>query len=151
MRNKTTDNHNSKVGNPPPTRGVRGGMVYGDMFEGANNLVFELAKELRRNMTDAEEKLWFHLKQGVGGFKFRRQHPLKNYIADFYCHKLKLVIEADGGIHNKPDVKEYDTIREQNLIVWGYKVIRFTNEEIIKEEEKVIRKIAEVIDDLKSK
>jgi len=126
-------------------------MVYDDMFEGANNLVFELAKELRRNMTEAKQKLWFHLKQGVSGFKFRRQHPLKNYIADFYCHRLKLVIEADGGIHNKPDVKEYDAICEQNLVEWGYKVIRFTNEEIIKEEEKVIRKIAEVSDEFKRK
>ncbi len=124
---------------------------YGDMFEGATNLIFELAKELRRNMTEAEQKLWFHLKQGVGGLKFRRQHPLKNYIADFYCHKLKLVVEADGGIHNKPDVKEYDAIREQNLVDWGYKVVRFTNEEIIGEEEKVIRRIAEIIDELKNK
>lgn len=115
MRNKTTDHDNSKAGNPPPTGGVRGGVVYGDMFEDANHLVFELAKELRRNMTEAEQKLWFHLRQGISGFKFRRQHPLKNYIADFYCHKLKLVIEADGGIHNKPEVKEYDAIREQNL------------------------------------
>lgn len=125
--------------------------IYGDMFEGANNLVFELAKELRRNVTEAEQKLWFHLKQGVSGFKFRRQHPLKNYIADFYCHKLKLVIEADGGIHNKPEIKEYDAIREQNLIEWGYVVIRFTNDQILKEEEKVIRKIAGVIDKLNGK
>jgi very-short-patch-repair endonuclease len=70
------------------------------MHENASHFVFELARELRRNMTDAENKLWNHLKHGVGGLKFRRQHPLKNYIADFYCHKLKLIIEADGGIHN---------------------------------------------------
>lgn len=124
---------------------------YGDMYENANHHVFQLAKELRRNMTEAEKKLWFHLKQGVGGYKFRRQHPLKNYIADFYCHKLKLVVEADGGIHNKPDVKEYDAIRQQNLFDWGYKVVRFTNEEIMGEEEKVIRRIAEIIDELKNK
>ena len=93
----------------------------------------------------------FHLKQGIRRFKFRRQHPLKSYIADFYCHKLKLVIEADGGIHNKPDVKEYDAIREQNLTEWGYVVVRFTNEEILKEEEKVIRRIVVIVDELKNK
>jgi very-short-patch-repair endonuclease len=124
---------------------------YGEMFEGANPIVFELAKELRRNMTEAEVKLWFHLKQGVSGFKFRRQHPLKIYIADFYCHKLKLVIEADGRIHNKPEVKEYDAVREQNLTEWGYVVVRFTNEQILKEEEKVIRRIEVIVDELKYK
>ena len=127
------------------------GKKYGEMFEGANPIVFEFAKELRRNMTEAEQKLWSHLKQGIGGFKFRRQHPLKNYIADFYCHKLKFIIEADGGIHNKPEVKEYDAIREQNLNGWGYEVVRFTNEQILKHEEKVIRRIADIVDELKNK
>lgn len=153
MKNKTTDGKNSKVGSPPPAGGNRGGtgVVYGNMFEAANHLVFELAKELRRNMTEAEHKLWFHLKQGVGGLKFRRQHPLKNYIADFYCHKIKLIIEADGGIHKKPDVKEYDEIREMNLKDWGYEVIRFTNNEILNNEEAVMRTIAAKVDELKNK
>jgi imidazole glycerol-phosphate synthase subunit HisF len=72
----------------------------GGMFDGASPLIFERAKDLRKNMTEAEKVLWFHLKQNSGGFKFRRQHPLGIYIADFYCHKAKLVIELDGTIHD---------------------------------------------------
>jgi cyclase len=85
----------------------------GGMFEKTNNLVFELAKELRRNMTDAEKLLWNHLKPGISGLKFRRQHPVRFYIADFYCHKIKLVIEVDGEIHNKKEIKEKDIQRKK--------------------------------------
>jgi very-short-patch-repair endonuclease len=149
---KPKDDKNSFAGSPSPVGGVRKGeKLYGKMFESCSHLVFELAKELRRNMTEAEHKLWLHLKQGVGGLKFRRQHVLKNYIADFYCHKIKLVIEADGSIHKKPDVKEYDVIREQNLKEWGYEIVRFTNDEILYDELKVIKRIAEVVDELKNK
>ncbi|MBY0477322.1 MAG: endonuclease domain-containing protein [Chitinophagaceae bacterium] len=152
------DDKKINAGYPPPQGGDGGGdkagnnlKKYGDMFEAANNLVFELAKELRRNMTEAERKLWSHLKQGIGGLKFRRQHPLKNYIADFYCHKIKLIIEADGGIHNKPDIKQYDENREADLKEWGYEVIRFKNATILYDEENVIRKISEKVDELKNK
>ena len=86
------------------------------MFRKANPFVFELAKDLRRNMTDAENLLWFHLKEVIEGLKFRRQHPIGIYIADFYCHNLKLIIELDGTIHNKPRVKLYDERREEDLI-----------------------------------
>ena len=68
----------------------------GGMFEGALHLIFENAKQLRKNMTNAEIALWIHLKGGMHGFKFRRQHPIAVYIADFYCHKVKLIIEVDG-------------------------------------------------------
>ncbi len=78
------------------------------MFNEANPLVFELAKELRRNMTDAEIILWSYLKGGINGLKFRRQHPIGIYVADFYCHKIKLIVEVDGSIHNKKEVKDYD-------------------------------------------
>jgi imidazole glycerol-phosphate synthase subunit HisF len=101
------------------------------MFAGANHLVFELAKDLRRSMNGAENILWLHLKGGFKGLKFRRQHPLSIYIADFYCHKIKLVIEVDGSIHNKPEVKEYDEKRQKDLVECGCNVIRFTNKEII--------------------
>jgi imidazole glycerol-phosphate synthase subunit HisF len=60
----------------------------GGIFNGANHLVFGFAKDLRKNMTDAEKILWNHLKAGIDGLKFRRQHPLGLYIADFYCHKI---------------------------------------------------------------
>ena len=62
--------------------------------------IYKKAKELRKSMTVAEELLWNRLKNNkLGGLKFRRQHPLDIFIADFYCHKLKLVIEIDGEIH----------------------------------------------------
>jgi imidazole glycerol-phosphate synthase subunit HisF len=121
----------------------------GGMFKGANHLVFELAKDLRRNMTDAETVLWLHLKAGINGLKFRRQHPIGIYIADFYCHKIKLIIEADGGIHTKKEVKEYDEKRERDLIDMGNTIIRFTNDEIMKGVEKVIADIETKVEELK--
>jgi len=82
------------------------------MFMGANHLIFRNAQALRNNMTDAEVLLWGHLKGNGYGLKFRRQHPIEAYIADFYCHKLKLIIELDGGIHNRSDVAANDLERQ---------------------------------------
>jgi cyclase len=111
------------------------------MFEGAHPFLFERAKQLRNNMTDAENALWVHLKQGINGCKFRRQHPIGIYIADFYCHKAKLTIEIDGSIHNDPEVMELDKIREEEIISWDYKVVRFTNEEVLTDVVRVLQKI----------
>jgi imidazole glycerol-phosphate synthase subunit HisF len=115
----------------------------GGMFDGANYLLFELAKDLRRNMTDAENVLWMHLKAGINGYKIRKQHPIGIYIADFYCHKKKLIIEIDGSIHNNPEVREYDERRQKDLEDKGYRVIRFTNKEVMTAAEMVISKIKE--------
>lgn len=69
------------------------------MFYGAPPYIFEKARKLRETMTPAEQILWKYLKKRqLKGCKFRRQHPLSEFIADFYCHSLKLVIEVDGGI-----------------------------------------------------
>jgi cyclase len=65
----------------------------GGMFDQAHPLLFERAKALRKNMTETEKILWNYLKAGVAGLKFRRQHPVGLYIADFYCHPIRLVIE----------------------------------------------------------
>ncbi|MES1220348.1 MAG: DUF559 domain-containing protein [Bacteroidota bacterium] len=113
----------------------------GGMFDGANHLIFEMAKSLRKNMTDAEKILWFHLKENFEGFKFRRQHPLGIYIADFYCHKAKLIIELDGNIHDNTEVKINDEIRQRNIEEGGITVVRFKNEEIFKNLEKVLQEI----------
>lgn len=113
----------------------------GGMFDGASYLIFENAKVLRKSMTDAEKALWFHLKQKPDGFKFRRQHPLGVYIADFYCHKLKLVIELDGSVHNVEEVKINDEIRQRVIEESGIKVIRFTNERVFNDLEMVIQEI----------
>lgn len=121
------------------------------MFEGASHLLFELAKDLRKNMTHAETVLWMHLKLGIKGLKFRRQHPIGIYIVDFYCHKLKLIVEADGNIHEKTEVKEYDKLREDSLQNMGYVIIRFTNEEIINKIETVLAAIELKADELQQR
>ena len=110
-----------------------------NMFFGASNLIFENAKELRKNMTDVEKIMWGYLKSRPNGFKFRRQHPLGIYIADFYCHKLKLVIELDGSIHDNEDVKLNDNVRQKLIELDGLSVIRFKNEEILNNIEHVLK------------
>jgi very-short-patch-repair endonuclease len=112
------------------------------MFYGATPEIFEKAKELRKNMTNAEKILWkrLNIKQ-IEGFKFRRQHPINNFIADFYCHKAKLVIEVDGEIHNSLDNREHDEGRTYEIEKYGIKIIRFKNQEIFSTIEKVIDEI----------
>ena len=117
----------------------------GGMFEGASPLIFENAKQLRENMTAAEMSLWLHLRKGLNGYKFRRQHPIGVYIADFYCHNAKLIIELDGSIHNQNDVKKNDATRQEDLEKWGYAVIRFTNNEVFKQLELMLKKISNKI------
>ncbi len=112
----------------------------GGMFEGASPLIFENAKQLRENMTAAEMSLWLHLRDGLCGYKFRRQHPIGVYIADFYCHKAKLIIELDGSIHNQDNAKKNDATRQEDLEKWGYVVIRFTNDEVFRQLEFVVKK-----------
>ncbi len=115
------------------------------MFFGAGNFIFERAKELRKNLTSAELVLWGYLKQSPLGCKFRRQHPLGIYIVDFYCHKLKLIIEVDGEVHSETDVAEEDRKREEILRAEGLDVLRFRNEEIVKNLELVIVEIENYI------
>ncbi|WP_319591813.1 endonuclease domain-containing protein [uncultured Draconibacterium sp.] len=115
------------------------------MFYGAKAHIFDNAKLLRKNMTEAELLLWEHLKgKKILGLRFRPQHPIDIFIADFYCHPIKLVIEVDGGIHKSRDQKEYDIGRTAELNYWGIDVVRFTNEEIE-------RDITQVIETIKQK
>ena len=117
------------------------------MYKGAPPDSFAKAKFLRDNMTDAEKFLWEKLKNNqLKGFKFRRQHPIHIYIVDFYCHKLKLVIEIDGGYHDSKDQKILDAERSEILKFQKLKVIRFTNDEVLGNIDFVIRKIEEKID-----
>jgi cyclase len=115
------------------------------MFFGAGNFIFERAKELRKNLTSAELVLWGYLKQSPLGCKFRRQHPLGIYSVDFYCHKLKLVIEVDGGIHSEVEVAKADSKREEIIRAEGLDVLRFRNDEIEKNLELVITEIENYI------
>ncbi|WP_245870363.1 endonuclease domain-containing protein [Labilibaculum manganireducens] len=115
------------------------------MFYNAKPHIFEKAKYLRGNMTLAELRLWEELKaKKVQGLRFRAQHPIDIFIADFYCHSLKLVIEVDGGIHQSSEQKEYDIGREAEINHWGIKIIRFTNNEIEEDLNKVIDEINKI-------
>jgi very-short-patch-repair endonuclease len=115
------------------------------MFAGANHLLFKRAAELRKQQTYAEELLWGYLHTKPLGFKFRRQHPYIIYILDFYCHQLKLAIEADGAIHDKEDVKENDAARQSHFEEHGLTVLRFTNEKIRNKLEEVIARIEQYL------
>ena len=115
------------------------------MLLAANGMIIQNAKSLRYQMTLAETILWGHVKGNQLGIKFRRQHAISSYIADFYCHSVDLVIEIDGSIHNNPDVKADDIERQQYLESIGLKVIRFTNDEIFKNLEKVLTTINQYI------
>ena len=96
-------------------------------------------------MTDSETDLWIYLRKGINGFRFRRQHPIGLYIADFFCHKAKLIIEIDGSIHNLAEVKIQDKNKEDNLIILGYHIIRFLNKDIHEEINQVLYKIRDTI------
>ena len=117
----------------------------GNMFYGASNLIFERAAELRNRMTPAEEMLWNAIHINEWKLKFRRQHPIANYVVDFYCHAKKLVIELDGSIHDVEEVKRNDEYREANLKELGLNVIRFKNEEVLMNLPNVIEKISAVV------
>lgn len=100
------------------------------------------AKELRAQMTPAEQILWQRLRAGrLEGFHFRRQQVIDGYIVDFYCHQADLVVEVDGGIHL--DRQEYDQNRDRYLQERGLKVLRFTNTEVSKQIETVLGVILE--------
>ncbi len=88
----------------------------------------EYAKQMRSNPTPAEATLWYHLRAGRSGYKFRRQQRIGTYIVDFYCPRSWLIIELDGDSH--ADQVEYDAVRTDWLQREGYKVIRFTNTEV---------------------
>jgi very-short-patch-repair endonuclease len=108
--------------------------------------IFNKARELRKSMTPAEKILWKYLKNNkLGGFKFRRQHPLDIFIADFYCHQKKLIIELDGGVHDTAERMEYDDSRTFELEEKGFRVLRFRNEEIITNIEYVLSKIKDYL------
>lgn len=104
--------------------------------------VRQRAKELRWPLTPAEAALWERLKnKQLYGLKFRRQHPLHHFILDFYCHAHQLVVEVDGPVHEQQ--RDYDESRTEWLTDRGFRVIRFSNEEVLSDIETVLRKIAE--------
>jgi len=109
---------------------------------GASEIIIENAKALRKRMTPAEKLLWINLRnRKLSGYKFRRQHPIAIFVADFYCHEKRLVVEVDGGIHLDRDRIDYDRNRTMALNDLGIEVIRFTNEEVLYSMLEVTKKI----------
>jgi very-short-patch-repair endonuclease len=106
----------------------------------------DLAKELRRNQTNAEAILWTRLRSlQLNRVKFRRQQPIKNYIVDFVSFENSLVIEIDGGQHNEEIIKEKDNQRTAWLESQGFRVIRFWDNEVLLNINGVLEKILEVL------
>ena len=94
--------------------------------------IFDLAKDFRKNLTESEKKLWGLLKNNqFKNIKFRRQHPIWRYIADFYSEELRLIIELDWKIHDDKIQKEYDIERDNLLTNYGFSILRLKNEEIL--------------------
>ena len=119
------------------------------IYETADEIEYELLKanaiKNRQHSTQAENLLWLYLKGKQSGYKFRRQHIIKQYIADFINLKYKLIIEIDGKYHFNDEQIIKDEERTRDLVQWGYTVIRFTNEEVFNHREEVIQKIKETI------
>jgi len=112
----------------------------------------EVCRRFRKNQTKAEKAFWKVVRnRQINGYKVLRQYPIKFewedkirfFIADFYCHKAKLVIEIDGGIHETQ--KEYDMMREQIINLLGFRVIRFSNEEVLHQSNDVLEKMKNAI------
>ncbi len=113
------------------------------MPQRAFNLKYQkqIRSQLRTNMPKPEEILWQRIRRKQLGVKFRRQHGIGRYIVDFYCAELNLAIEIDGDSHFSDEGKEKDTIRDAFIEALGIKVLRFTNEEVMKQTESVLERI----------
>ena len=102
------------------------------------------ARELRKNSTDAENMLWYHLRaKQLRDLKFRRQQPIGNYIVDFVCFSKKIVIELDGSQHDLKKIKQKDKKRDRWLKNQGFKVLRFWNNDVLENTDGVLEVIWE--------
>ncbi len=107
----------------------------------------EYARQLRNNPTFAERTLWYSLKgKQLKGFDFDRQKPIGEYIYDFYCSELDLIIEIDGISHNEQDVKVKDKQKEEYVISLGFNILRFSDDEVLGNGNLVVEKIEDYIE-----
>jgi very-short-patch-repair endonuclease len=112
-----------------------------------NRILKPRARNLRREMTDAEQLLWLHLRRKqIGGVQFYRQMPIGNYIVDFYAPRAKIVIEVDGSQHDEPRAIEADVERDEFLSRLKLNVLRFNNLQVLRETESVLDTIRLAID-----
>ena len=140
----TVSKTNPRSGSVPlPSGGVRGRLPYG--YEMADPITYSLLKEFanknRQKPTEAESFLWDQLKGNFFGCHFRRQHIIGPFITDFACLKKKLIIELDGGYHQLPEQQTSDKERTEWLESKGFKVLRFTNEEVTYNTQRVLESI----------
>ncbi|MFI5380441.1 MAG: endonuclease domain-containing protein [Tepidisphaerales bacterium] len=104
--------------------------------------LLSFARQMRRQPTDAEKKLWSVLRgQRLGGLKFRRQHPVAGYILDFYCEEHSVAVELDGGQHTTEEGRAYDQRRSEKLAELGIRVLRFSDIDVLKHTDAVARTI----------
>ncbi|MFA5799589.1 MAG: UDP-N-acetylmuramoyl-L-alanine--D-glutamate ligase [Candidatus Peribacteraceae bacterium] len=103
--------------------------------------ILKFARLMRKQPTKAEELLWEKLRNNGIGKKFRRQHPFQSRILDFYCDECRLGIEIDGSVHDNNEQRQYDHEREKALGEYGIQILRFTNEEVLNDIEKIINQI----------
>ena len=107
-----------------------------------NPVKVQRAKDLRREMTEAEKILWQRLRANrLNGLHFRRQQVIDGFIVDFYCHSAGVVVEVDGGVHQQQ--AEYDTERDKVLSSRGLRLLRFQNQEVVRNLDQVLTCIAE--------
>lgn len=112
------------------------------MFYEAHGSIFNNARMLRGSQTAAEKLLWMHVKENkLNGLRFKRQHPVSTFIADFYFHKAKLVIEIDEVYHNSAKQRISDSNRDAVMAELGLKVLRFTEQEVIHYIDEVLNRI----------
>ncbi|MBU6955031.1 endonuclease domain-containing protein [Hahella sp. HN01] len=131
---------------PPPGKGEAGRGSYFQPQSLFNpRYLKQRRQDLRNNLTDPEKRLWQKLRGSQLGVKFRRQHGIGHYIADFYCASCSLVIEVDGDSHYTPDALEYDRERNNYMQSLGIDVIRFSNEEVMKNIDGVLQAIQKQI------
>jgi very-short-patch-repair endonuclease len=122
----------------------RRGLIWVDNHLPYNPDNVEKARLLRKNMTQAEKKLWFQF-LSRHKVRFLKQRPIDQYIVDFYCASHKLAIEIDGGAHYTDSGIDYDKQRTELLNLYGVKVIRFRNDEVINNFESVCKRINKII------
>jgi very-short-patch-repair endonuclease len=120
---------------------MSGGEAY-PFYSGAGPELLRMASDLRKNMTPAEKMLWERLRnRQLMGYRFRRQHPIFEFVVDFFCYEAMLVVEVDGDVHDNSFQAERDAERAKILNSFGIKELRFRNEDVRQKIGSVLNKI----------
>ena len=105
------------------------------------------ARRFRKNPTAAERIVWNALRgRKLGGWKFRRQHPIQQFVLDFYCREKRIAIEIDGSVHYRTETAEYDAERTAFLSRYGIRILRFPNDRVMEDLPGVLEEIARVME-----